>query len=240
MLHQVTLPDLSEVMPSHVEDGECTHDDDSQTIPLLKSSSAEFVDCYSMYAAQQGLPRQVSIKRHPYDLAFALTDFKLQGRTLPKLILSICKRYRMPWMTLQSFYVLVSRTTSMAGLRLLQYDRVGIDNVRQQMPDIYLYAWERGYNENGVWCDDLAVTALRNIRDSRNKDKSASAKKNRKQPFTTINNSPTKGRVTSGQNSPSPNKRQKLYKCSLCNSTEHRANHCHLWKPVAARVLYET
>ncbi len=144
------------------------------------------------------------------------------------------------WMTLQSFYVLVSRTTLMAGLRLLQFDRIGIESVRQQMPDIYLYAWERGYNENGVWCDDLAVTTLRKIRDSRNIDKRASAKNNRIRPLTTNNNSPIKGRVPPGQNSPSPNKRQKPYKCSLCNSTEHRATQCHLRSPLSARVLFNT
>ncbi len=181
-----------------------------------------------MYAAQQGLPRQLFIKRHPYDLAFALTDFKLQGRTLPKLIISVCKRYRMPWMTMQSFYVLISRTKSMNGLRLLQYDRVGLEKVRQQMPDMYLYAWERGYDKNGTWSDILAVTALRNIRDSRNIDKRNSAKRNREQSFASNNKSPAKGTISPAQSSLSPNKRQKPYKCSLCSSTEHRAIQCHL------------
>ena len=193
-----------------------------------------------MYAAQQGLPRQMHIKRHQYDLAFALTDFKLQGRTLPKLIISVCKRYRMPWMTLQSFYVLISRTTSMKGLRLLQHDRVGLEKVRQQMPDMYLYAWERGYDINGTWCDNLAVTALRNIRDSRNNDKTNSAKRNREQVVTPNNSSPAKGKSTPAQGTPSPTKRHKPYKCSLCQSTEHRAIQCHLWKPVAARNLFIT
>jgi hypothetical protein len=127
----------------------------SQTVPVLKSPKDETADCYSMYSAQQGIARQVSVKRHSFDLAFALTDYKLQGRTLPKLILSVCRRKRMPWMTLQSFYVLVSRTTTMAGLRLLQYDEVGLDSVRKQMPDKYLYAWERGYDDDGKWNDTL-------------------------------------------------------------------------------------
>ena len=46
---------------------------------------------------------------HPYPISFALTDFKLQGKTLPKLILSVCRRTRLPWMTIKAFYVLVSR-----------------------------------------------------------------------------------------------------------------------------------
>ncbi len=205
----------------------------SQTVPILRSLAPEDADCFSMYAAQQGIARHVSVKRHPYDLAFALTDYKLQGRTLPKLIISVCKRHRMPWMTLQAFYVLVSRTTSMAGLRLLQYDKIGLNNVRKQMPDKYLYAWERGYNDTGVWSDDLAVTALRNIRTSRNMEKQASAKKNRAQPFTTTNNSssPAKNGLSPGQDSPntSPNKKQRRNKCGLCNSTYHTKRQCPKW-----------
>ena len=61
-----------------------------------------------------------------YGLAFALSNFKLQGRTLPKLILSVCKRLRAPWMTLASFYVLVSRARGLGGLRLLQRDEAAL------------------------------------------------------------------------------------------------------------------
>ena len=198
----------------------------SQTIPLLISPNIEQVDCYSTYAAQQGIARHVAVKRHPYDMAFALTDYKLQGRTLPKLILSVCKRQRIPWMSLQAFYVLISRTTSMAGLRLLQYDRAGIDNVRTQMPDLYLYAWERGYNETGIWKNELAVAALRNIRASRQKDKQASIIKNRAQSFTTTNNSRKKRGQPTGQNSPSPSKRKRFSKCTICKIVGHDKNHC--------------
>jgi hypothetical protein len=35
------------------------------------------------------------------------------------------------------------------------------------MPDKYLYARERGYDTNGMWNKDLAATALRNIRSTR-------------------------------------------------------------------------
>jgi hypothetical protein len=139
-----------------------------------------------MYAAQHSVKRRILITRHPYDLAFALTDFKLQGRTLPKLILSVCKRSEMPWMTLQSFYVLISRVPSMSGLRLLQYDRHGLQSVRTQMPDLYLYAWGRGYNDFGLWDPELAALALRNIRNSRQLDRTAFAARNRDIPHTVL------------------------------------------------------
>ena len=119
-----------------------------------------------MYAAQQGIPQTLNVKQHQYGFAFALTDFKLQGRTLDKLIISVCKRNRMPWMTLSSFYVLVSRVRKLSGLRLLQRDEKGIKDVKRQKPDEYLHAWEHGYI-NGTWNDKKAADALQEIRDKR-------------------------------------------------------------------------
>ena len=83
----------------------------------------------AFYAAQQGIAQKIrGVNCHQYGLAFCLIDFKLQGRTLPKLIVSICKRQRLPWMTLTSFYdyVLISRVRKLDGLRLLQHDREGL------------------------------------------------------------------------------------------------------------------
>ena len=171
----------------------------SQVVPLLLSSDAEEVDCYSVYAAQHAISRRVLIKRHPYDMAFAITDYKLQARTLPKLILSICKRKRMPWMSLQAFYVLISRVTSMSGLRLLQYDKLGLQSVGKQMPDMYLYAWERGYNPDGIWNGELAANALRNIRNARLNDRKAMAKNISDQPLDDKQRSPIKKRQSEAQ-----------------------------------------
>jgi hypothetical protein len=119
------LPDTEDA-DSDVELSEGSHvlingdrliDRKPQVIPLLQSSPEE-VDWYSIYAAQHSVKRKILIKRYPYDMAFALTDFKLQGRTLPKLILSVCKRTECPWMTLQSFYVLISRVPSISNIWL--------------------------------------------------------------------------------------------------------------------------
>ena len=224
-----------------------TGDACSQVIPLLKTSNPDLVDCYSVYAAQQGILRHISIKRHPYDLAFALTDFKLQGRTLPKLILSVCKRHKMPWMTLQAFYVLVSRVPCMSGLRLLQYDQAGIDSVRTLMPDKYLYAWERGYDENGIWKEELAKIALHNLRHLRVMETQAAENQMREQPFIDNQRSPAKKRSSlPSEDGSSPNKRRQtlhtcthckltghskrkcpsLHKCTHCNSTEHSTRTC--------------
>ena len=76
-------------------------------------------------------------------------------------------------MNLQAFYVLISRVTSLQGLRLLQYNEDGLDSVQRQMPDQYLHAWEHAYNENGIWSDKLAMSALRSIRSSRTIEQAA-------------------------------------------------------------------
>ena len=72
----------------------------------------------------------VKVKEHSCRLAFAMTDFKLQERTLPKLILSICKRPTPPWMELTGFYVLISRVRTIEGLRVLYRDEQGFAHLR--------------------------------------------------------------------------------------------------------------
>jgi hypothetical protein len=206
------------------DDLQSTTEECSQVIPLLKSPIPDNVDCYSVYAAQHAIDRHVLVKKHPYDLAFALTDYKLQGRTLPKLVLSVCHRHRMPWMTLQSFYVLISRVTHMSGLRLLQHDQTGLDNVLTLMPDKFLYAWEQGYDTFGMWNKQLAATALRNIRSSRDIEKQASATEMRKNNFIDNQRSPAKERPNEHR-SPTK-KRPTLNKCRMCNATDHSARNC--------------
>jgi hypothetical protein len=128
-------------------------------------------------------------------------------------------------MTLQSFYVLISRVPCMSGLRLLQYGRLGIQSVRTQMPDIYLYAWERGFDSTGRWDAKLAAKALQHIRHTRQVDKRALTTSTREQSFTDNQRSPCK-RPSDVQSSPQK-PRQSLYKCGLCNSTSHNTQRCH-------------
>ena len=163
--HEVPLDDLSSLIPDYVGG--------AQVVPILLSPNAEDVDCYSLFAAQQGIAQKIRVKCHQYGLAFCLTDFKLQGRTLPKLILSICKRQRLPWMTLASFYVLISRVREAAGLRLLQHDREGLALVAELQGDEYLHAWECGYDADGCWDDARAASALRATREAREAAKKA-------------------------------------------------------------------
>ena len=164
--HEVPLDDLSELLPDYVP-GE-------QVVPLQVSANKEQAECFGIYAAQQGIAQKLGVRQHQYGFAWALTDFKLQGRTLPKLILSICKRSRLPWMTLASFYVLVSRVRELDGLRLLQHDGTGLSAVSQLGTDEYLHGWERGYDEaTGEWDGERAARAVHALRSKRDVAKRA-------------------------------------------------------------------
>ena len=88
----------------------------------------------------------------------ALWD-RLQGRTLPKLILSIGLRKKQPWNTLPFFYVCISRVRTLESLRLLQRDEEALNKVKKLKHDDYLSTWERGYDKDGRWGDELAESA---------------------------------------------------------------------------------
>jgi hypothetical protein len=246
--HEVPLPDLSRLIPEFTiprstEDFDGCEDERNncaQVIPLLLSPSSETADCYSVYAAQQGICNKILVRRHPYELAFALTDYKLQGRTLPKLIISLCTRVRMPWMTLSSFYVLISRVESLKGLRILQFDRDGLDAVRRQMPDLYLHAWEQAYTDTGDWSDDRAIAALNNIRDLRNREKQAAAQEMRTQSLTiSPNHRATKRRLPQMTPDNSKPRAKKVYTCSICKSPDHRRDKCTSVTRTAKNALLE-
>ena len=191
--HEVPLEDLSGLIPNDYYAEE-------QVVPLFTEANDSEEDINSLYAAHQGIAHKLSVKGHGYAIAFAMTDFKLQGRTLPKLIISICERPRPPYMTLPAFYVLSSRVQSMQGLRLLQYDRKGLSGVSRLRPSETLHGWEHGYSmTTNTWDDNLAAAAVQERRASmktgtqaaataRNEDaanRRQEAQTNRRQPIAT-------------------------------------------------------
>ncbi len=100
-----------------------------------------------MVSATPGAPRVVVANIHQYMLAFALTDYKLQGRTIPKLILSICDRtHTGRKMNLTSFYVFISRVRTFDGLRLLQHVPSALSELTEMQHNELLIAWDRGYD----------------------------------------------------------------------------------------------
>jgi hypothetical protein len=155
--HGVRLDDLSDCIES-------LEGTDEQVVPIgIGKHEEDKLYLTSMYAAQHAYPYTVPAGMgHAVSLAFAVTDFKLQGRTLPRLILSVgTNRGGMP-MRLSKLYVLISRVQAASGLRMLpgvpggDWDRV-LKRLTLLLPDPDLLTWENGYDENGYWSDARAL-----------------------------------------------------------------------------------
>ena len=82
---------------------------DSLVVPVTVSPQLQEYDTGSLYATMANVPRTLRCHGHPLTLAFAMTDFKVQGRTLPFVILSIAARPFPPHLDMKGFYVMISR-----------------------------------------------------------------------------------------------------------------------------------
>ena len=84
-------------------------------VPILESTASLEYDTCSLFSTMANIPRTLHYRGHPLTLAFALTDFKVQGKTLGYLTLSIAARPFPPHLDLEGFYVMASRVRK--GLR---------------------------------------------------------------------------------------------------------------------------
>ena len=149
--HGVKLPDLSSLVETEVEG--------AVVIPLGRRTKVDEADVYSMVAAQLGLPSKLRVISLNYQLAFFLTDFKLQGRTLPKLLISLGKRFQMPWMNAEALYVLLSRVMALVRLRFLECDASELRKAKGLRWSDELAVWRQGYDDDGLWSDERCKDA---------------------------------------------------------------------------------
>jgi len=148
--HGVRLPDLSSKLPTNVVAR--ADDPDAQIIPLQLdgSSHRRDVKLWSRISAQHALPEEISTWPFAYELAFAVTDYKLQSRSLPRIALNLpkCETQSMTRMKFESFYVLVSRGLKFESLRWNQCDIGERDKLLTLRHDKELVAFERAWDEN--------------------------------------------------------------------------------------------
>ena len=136
-------------------------------VPILTKDGAHEHHLSSLYSAMAGIPKVLRVFAPWLTLAFALTDFKLQGRTLGELILSIAPRPFPPHLDLRGFYVFVSRVRQRSRLRVLfrPSDVNGGCSFLlklQHLPE--LGVWDRGYDSKGDWSPTLAMEAAEAMR----------------------------------------------------------------------------
>ena len=160
------MPDLSDRLVDFV-DGDT--EDDPNLIPIRLSTNAVELDTYAIETAQHGIDPKPRVRGYKLETAFAMTDYKLQGRTLLRLFLNMINRKAPPYMTLESAYVLISRVTKQSGLRYLVKDDAAIKKLVELRHSTLLHAWQNGYNDNGDWDMDQALRALEDAETAKTK-----------------------------------------------------------------------
>ena len=82
---------------------------DTLVVPIVASPDLLEYDTSSLYSTMSNIPRVLKHRGHPLTLAFAMTDFKVQGRTCDYVNLSIAARPFPPHLDMKGFYVMISR-----------------------------------------------------------------------------------------------------------------------------------
>ena len=127
-------------------------------VPLDPVRQEKNGDTHSV--STEGTP--IRLKSVPYfdvDMAFSITDYKGQGRTLDKVIVALSNRPSKN-MSLSSVYVDLSRTRKAENIRILLHDG---DRVKElgyisslRFPS-FIPEFLSGYNEAGFWCPERAL-----------------------------------------------------------------------------------
>jgi hypothetical protein len=140
--------------------------DDAIVVPVVHSPSVVEYATTSLMACMKGCPQTLKCQGFPIDLAFAITDFKLQGKTKDELILSVAPRSFPPHVDLKGFYVDVSRVRRRDRLRVLHLPsrrRGGLDSLLELQHTRELAVWNAAYDALGDWSHSLGVAAANKI-----------------------------------------------------------------------------
>eukprot|EP00992_Anisonema_acinus_P002553 TRINITY_DN10900_c0_g1_i1.p1 TRINITY_DN10900_c0_g1~~TRINITY_DN10900_c0_g1_i1.p1 ORF type:complete len:270 (-),score=26.74 TRINITY_DN10900_c0_g1_i1:90-899(-) len=104
---------------------------------------------------------ETEFKHHPVDLLYAITDYKAQSQTLPKLLLDLNRRPGSRQITHAGLYVAVSRVQSIRNLAVLPALHGGMPDLaylQQLQPDTHLETWLASYDSNGRFSRRLCTT----------------------------------------------------------------------------------
>ena len=149
-------PELDDAQRERYGDGQSlSAKEASIVVPILfnhkPSKDANKVDLVSLYAAMLGLDVCVKANMHMVELAFAVTDYKLQGKTLDRLVLSLGPRPFKPCWKLSGLYVLLSRVRKLDGLRLSQKvsDWSHLLEAKGMRHGKNMQLWEQAYDDDG-------------------------------------------------------------------------------------------
>ena len=139
-------------------DGDLSHLDSlvdgAVVIPVtIDKRRREEHKCVSHAAACKAIPETIEYSNHPITVAFALTDFKLEGKTLKKLIMSVASKPFPPHVDMEGFYVFMSRVRMSKDIRLLCKPPEGLDNLLALRHAPELKIWDGGSEKTGDWSE---------------------------------------------------------------------------------------
>ena len=127
-------------------------------VVVMKGKRADDRSLQSVWAANLGLPVKVLVDTLPIMAGFAITDYRVQGQTLDKMVLSVAPRSFGRRVEMRSLYVLLSRVRSSDGLRVLHLPEGGLQ-LQTLRHTQALHTWEHGYDERGCWSPRLGREA---------------------------------------------------------------------------------
>ena len=121
-------------------------------VPVLVGANGVRYGVTSSYAARESIPKELYVMRHQIDLAFAVTDYKVQGKTLDYFVLAIGPRKGIkPSLTLTDLYVLASRVQLGQRLYVIGFNpEKESDHLRRLKHSPALAIWREGYTA-GRW-----------------------------------------------------------------------------------------
>ena len=91
----------------------------------------------------------VNAQQHRLELAFVITFWKIQGRTIPKIILALNKRPFKPHMTYTMLLVALARVCKGDDIRILPLlEENGLDYLMKLKYDEDLEIWMAGFDPN--------------------------------------------------------------------------------------------
>jgi len=107
----------------------------------------------------------VTAKPHACDLAFSMTNHKLQGRNCNRLVIDINERSLIPKIEFHSLYVALTRVHFSKDLRILPYDKStgGLQHLLKLNPSSSIGVFLKGFDNNNKWKTSLAKNAATNL-----------------------------------------------------------------------------
>ena len=125
-----------------------------------QQQAEEDADARARLADDQLLEQHVMARKHAATLAFALTDYKWQGKTVARLLLSLRGRRFKPSLSLTSFYTMRTRTRRGADQRTVGFDphdESDRNRIRELRHPAALRIWNGAYDQEGRWSDARAA-----------------------------------------------------------------------------------